>query len=89
VDGTLNAGSHDIALTTKGSGHDIAVHAKLEAGTVNLVSAGKATESSAGAIVASLLNVTADTGIALTSSKNKIKKLGTDKTKSGSNNVNL
>ena len=89
VDGTVNAGSHTIALTTKGSGHDIAIDAKLEGGTIDLVSAGKVTETNADAIVANLLNVTAQTGITLTSSKNKIKKLGTDKTKTGPNKVTL
>jgi hypothetical protein len=53
------------------------------------VTSGEATESKAGEIEAKLLNVTADTGIELTSKKNKIKKLGTDKTKKGPNKVTL
>jgi hypothetical protein len=54
-----------------------------------LVTSGEAKESSAGAILAKLLNVTANTGIELTSKTNKIKKLGTDKTKTGPNKVTL
>jgi hypothetical protein len=62
---------------------------RVTGGTVVLVVSGAATEISAGAIVARLHNVTADTGIELTSSKNKIKKLGIDTTKKGSNSVTL
>ena len=43
-DGTVNAGSHNIDLTTTGSGHDIAIDAKLEGKTINLVSAAKDTQ---------------------------------------------
>jgi hypothetical protein len=53
------------------------------------VTTGNATETNAGAIVANLLNVTASTGIDLTSKKNAIQKLGTDKTTTGRNKVTL
>lgn len=91
VAGTINAGSSDVALTTTGSAHGIAIDAAIEAtGEINLVSTGAVTEStSAGAIETGLLNVTADTGITLESKLNKIKKLGTDTTKSGPNKVTL
>lgn len=44
---------------------------------------------SPGSITVNLLNVAAGTGIFLTSPDNDIKKLGTDKTNSGPNEVNL
>jgi hypothetical protein len=89
VDGTVNAGSHTVHLTTVGTKHNLAIDAKLEGGTIDLVTTGEATESKAGEIEAKLLNVTAATGIELTSKKNKIKKLGTHKTKKGPNKVTL
>jgi hypothetical protein len=89
VDGTVNAGTHTLDLTTVGKNHNLAIDAKLEGGTINLATTGEATESSAGEIEAKLLNVTADTGIDLTSKKNKVKKLGTHKTKKGPNKVTL
>jgi filamentous hemagglutinin family protein len=85
VSGAVNAGSHNISLTTASG--DIAIDGELEAGTVNLMSAGQANESSSGAIVASLLNVTAQTGISLTSSNNNITAIGTDATASGPSNI--
>jgi hypothetical protein len=89
VDGTVNAGSHAVDLMTVGAKHNLAIDAKLEGGTINLVTTGEAKESNAGEIEAKLLNVTATTGIELTSKKNDIKKLGTDKTKKGPNKVTL
>jgi uncharacterized protein (DUF2249 family) len=89
VDGTVDAGSHTLKLTTTGSGHDIAIDDKVEGGTIDLATTGEATESKAGEIEAKLLNVTAATGIELTSKKNDIKKLGTHKTKKGPNKVTL
>jgi filamentous hemagglutinin family protein len=85
VSGTVNAGAHDISLTTTSG--DIAIGAGLEAGTVNLTSAGQATESSSGAIAADILNVAAQTGISLTSSNNSIVTIGIDTTASGSNDI--
>lgn len=55
VDGTLNAGTHTVELTTKGSGHDIAIDAKLEGSAVKLTSAATISESSAGDIDATTL----------------------------------
>ncbi len=90
VDGKVTAGTGTLDLTTVGSGHSLAIDSAITGGTINLVTTGEATESSAGAIVAStVLNVTADTGIKLTSAKNKIKKLGTDKTKTGQNKAHV
>jgi hypothetical protein len=89
TDGTVNAGTAALKLTTTGSGHNLAIDSAITGGTVTFVTTGGATEDSSGAITASLLNVTADTGIELTSTKNKIKKLGTDKTTSGPNKVTL
>jgi hypothetical protein len=89
VDGKVTAGTGTLDLTTTGTKHNLAIDSAITGGTVNLVTTGEATESSAGAITASLLNVTAGTGIELTSTKNKIKKLGTDKTTTGQNKVTL
>jgi filamentous hemagglutinin family protein len=89
VDGTVNAGSHTLDLTTIGENHNLAIDAEIEGGTIDLVTTGEATESSAGAIDTKLLNVTADTGIDLTSKKNDITKLGTHKTNKGPNKVTL
>ncbi len=55
---------------------------------MNLVAGAAITEStSVGAIDAHLLNVTAKTGITLTSTHNHIATLGTDHTTSGPNHV--
>lgn len=89
VTGALNAGSHDVDLTTVGTDHDLAINAVITADTVNLVTTGEATESKSGAIVTDILNVTAATGIDLTSKKNAIQKLGIDKTTTGPNKVSL
>jgi hypothetical protein len=90
VDGTVNAGTAALDLTTIGTGHNLAIDAAITGGTISLVTTGEATEDSKkGAITAKLLNVTAGTGIDLTSKHNAIKKLGTDKTKTGPNKVTL
>jgi hypothetical protein len=89
VDGQVKAGTAAINLTTVGKKHNIAFDSELTGGTVTLVTTGEAMESGAGAITASLLNVTANRGIDLTSSSNKIKKLGTDSTKKGPNKLTL
>jgi hypothetical protein len=90
VNGAVTSGASATDLTTVGKGHDIAIDAAVKSSTdVNLVSAGNVTESNSGAISAAVLNVTAGTGITLTSKLNKIVKLGTDKTKSGPNKVTL
>lgn len=89
VIGAVDAGSGTISLTTFNSGSNIAVDAALTGATVNLQSAGKVTENSTGAIIANLLNVTADTGITLTSSLNDIGSVGTDTTNSGPNHITL
>ncbi len=79
----VNAGTHTLDLTTVGKNHNLAIDAKLEGGTINLVTTGEATESSAGAIEAKLLNVTARHRHRTHLQEDKIKKLGTDKTKTG------
>ncbi|MGA9794385.1 MAG: filamentous hemagglutinin N-terminal domain-containing protein [Rhizomicrobium sp.] len=85
VSGTVNAGAHDIGLTTTSG--NVTIGAELDAGTVNLTSAGQATETSDGAIKTDLLNVAAQTGISLTSSNNDIVTIGGDTTTSGPNNI--
>jgi hypothetical protein len=89
VDGKMAAGTGMLDLTTVGSGHNLAIASAITGGTVNLITTGEATVTSKGAITAKLLNVTASTGIDLTAKANKIKKLGTDKTKKGPNKVTL
>lgn len=89
VNGAINAGTHVIDLTTVGGSHNLAIHAKLTGSTINLATTGEATESAAGAIDANLFNVSAVTGIELTSKKNKITTLGTHTTTSGPNKVTL
>lgn len=89
VDGAVSAGSHTASITTVGSGHNVAIHAKLTGSTVNLVTAGNITESKKGDIDTALLNVAASTGITLTSKKNQITALGTHKTTSGPNKITL
>jgi hypothetical protein len=77
VDGTVNAGAHTIELTTKGSGHDIAIDAKLEAGTVDLMSAATITESSAGIIDTTTLDGSSVGMAMMNSATNMITDLGT------------
>jgi hypothetical protein len=89
VDGKVNAGTGTLDLTTVGSKHNLAIQSAITGGTVNLVTTGAATETSKGAIKTKLLNVTAATGIQLTSKANAIKKLGTHKTKKGPNKITL
>jgi hypothetical protein len=90
VSGLLDAGSHAIDLTTAGSADDPAIDGTIISGTIDLAATGKANESKMGAIDAiKLLNVTAGTGIELTSKRNDIKKLGTHATVVGPNKVTL
>ncbi|MGA9796342.1 MAG: GLUG motif-containing protein [Rhizomicrobium sp.] len=89
VSGALKAGTAAINLTTVGKKHNLSIDSSVIGGTVSFLTTGEATESSAGAITASLLNVSANTGIDLASSGNKIKKLGTDTTEEGPNKVTL
>jgi hypothetical protein len=89
VNGEMSAGTGALDLTTVGSEHNLTIASALTGGTMNFVTTGKATETKLGAITAKLLNVTANTGIELTSRNNAIKKLGTDKTKTGPNKVTL
>jgi len=92
--GTVNAGTHTITLKTTGAtSHSIAIKSHLtttgSAGVVTLTSAGNVTETTAGAIITHKLNVTAKTGISLTSPSNNITVLGTHTTVSGPNNIHL
>ena len=87
VDGAVDAGTGDLALTTTGAGNNLAINAHVTGHTINLTSGGKVTESSAGAVLAHLLNVSANTGITLTSTSNDITSVGTDHTNSGSNTI--
>ena len=87
--GAVTNGGAQLVLRTVGTDHDLAIDSAIGNGVVTLVTTGKATESSSGAITASTLNVTANTGIALTSSRNAIASVGKDKTRSGPNNITL
>jgi hypothetical protein len=87
VTGAISADdSSTIALSTKSG--NLSVHGTLDASTVTLVTAGEATQSSTSGITAGTLNVTAQTGIDLVGN-NDIKKVGTRKTKSGPNTINM
>lgn len=84
---TVNAGSQVIDLTAAGN---LAIDGTIIGGTIDLAAAHKATEVKTGTIVATeQLNVTAGTGIKLTSKTNDIKTLGTDATGTGPNKVTL
>jgi filamentous hemagglutinin family protein len=88
VDGVVDAGNAFVDLTTTGSGHDLAIDGTVSGSEINLIAGGEATESGSGAITASnILNVTADTGIVLTSPNNNIANVGTDQTNSGPNRI--
>lgn len=87
VEGTVDAGSSTLALTTIGHDSNLDIDGTLTGGTISLVTTGKADESAQGAIEANTLNVTASTGIELTSEHNQIKAIGKDTTKSGPNKI--
>jgi hypothetical protein len=87
VDGAVDTGAHTLTLTTTGSGHSLAVDAHVTGKTVDLTSGGDVTETSAGAVIANLLNVSADTGITLTSTSNDITTIGTNHTNSGPDTI--
>ncbi len=75
--GTINVGGAALRLTTSGGfPNNIAVDSKLEAGTVDLVSTAKITESTAGDIDATTLTGSADAAVSLTSSSNTFTDLG-------------
>jgi hypothetical protein len=82
-----------IAATTSiaimGVGQSLTVDATIMSATIDLMSAGDITESSSGGIITSLLNVSADNGISLTSTANNIATVGTDQTNSGPDDINL
>ncbi len=90
IAGPLNTGSGDISLTTTGTGNTMTITGTVDtSGTLTLVTSGAANETATGAIIANTLNVTAQTGISLTSTHNMISHVGKDKTKSGPNNITL
>jgi hypothetical protein len=90
VNGTVNAGSGAINLSSIGSSGVLTIAGTVEStGTVNLHATADDTETSTGAILAGTLNVTAITGITLTSTLNNIGTLGIDTTQSGPNKVTL
>ena len=90
VAGPINTGASDISLTTTGTGNDMTITGSVQtSGTLTLVTSGAANETNTGAIIANTLNVTAQTGISLTSPLNMISHVGKDKTKSGPNNITL
>ncbi len=85
--GPADAGTGNLSLTTVGRGHNIVIDNTISGHVATLISAGKANETTAGAIIIDTLNVTAQTGITLTSPSNNITTLGTDTTASGPNNI--
>ena len=95
VSGTVNGGTGTVALTTTGATtNNLTINATVEtsgaAGVVTFISAGNVAEStSTGAVITHLLNVTAKTGILLTSLLNNITVLGTNTTASGGKNIHL
>jgi hypothetical protein len=89
VVGPVTNGTAKLNIKTVGTDHNLRIQSAIGNGVVTLVTTGKASESSKGAVTASTLNVTANTGIELTSQKNKIFDVGTDKTKSGPNKITL
>ena len=82
---TVDASAGDVTLTTTGAGHNISLGGALSGGTVTIDTAGKVGEATAAAITANLINVTAATGIRLTSALNDITAIGTDTTAAGPN----
>ena len=88
VAGAINTGTGTLSLTTKGSGHNLAIAATVRGATVNLVSAGNVHEPSNGKIITNLINVTAATGITLTQPGNAIQAIGTNHTTSGPDTIN-
>ena len=95
VSGAVNGGTGTVALTTTGAtANNLTINASVStsgaAGVVTLISAGNVGEStSTGAVVTHLLNVTAHTGISLTSLLNNIAILGTNTTVTGTKNIHL
>jgi fibronectin-binding autotransporter adhesin len=86
VTGAVNAGTDILSLTTTSGNLAIASTGILDANTVTLTAAAKATEATAGQIDTALINVTADTGIDLIGN-NDITTVGTDQTNSGPNTI--
>ena len=89
TDGTVTAGTAALDLTTTGTGNNLAIDSAVTGGTVSFVTTGEATESSTADITAAKLNVTANTGIELTSTNNHITAVGTRHTNSGPNKITL
>lgn len=75
--GTVNAGTNDVVLTTKGSGHDIAIDSKIAAQELKLASAATITESNAGDIDVATLTGSSAGAATLTSANNTITNLNT------------
>jgi hypothetical protein len=73
------------AVTLATTAGDLVVNAQVSAGTVTLETAGRAKETAIGALDTSLLNVTAQTGVTLTSTLNAIGAVGVDTPGSGPN----
>ena len=88
--GDIGMGTGRVVLKTVGKGNDLRIgfHSTIgDGGVVTLVTSGEATEDASGEIDASTLNVTANTGIELTSTRNDILAIGTDQTDSGPNDI--
>jgi filamentous hemagglutinin family protein len=88
VSGEVNTGTGALSLTTQNKGAISVTGTLATQGTLNLNSVTNVTEdATTGAIDAGILNVTAQTGISLTSSNNNIAAIGTDTTASGPNKI--
>jgi hypothetical protein len=85
VTGAVNAGTG--TLTLKTTSGNLTIKALMTAAATTLISAAQALESGAGAIHATTLNVTAQTGINL-SGPNVITTIGTNHTTSGTDIIN-
>jgi hypothetical protein len=84
VSGPINAGSGNLSLTT--SSGNLLINGPVEGNTVTLGST-QGSVTGSGAITATLLNVTANTGIDLTG-QNDITAIGTNQTNSGPDFIN-
>lgn len=76
-----------VTLTTTGADSNMNIGKSVSAETVNFSVGGEITEENGTSINANLLNVTANTGIELTSDNNDITTIGTDHTNSGPNEI--
>lgn len=88
--GDIGMGTGKVTIKTVGVDHNLNIDFRCmvgDGGVVTLATTGEATENASAIIDASTLNVTANTGIELTSDRNNIGSVGTDTTNSGPNDI--